>query len=552
MEDKQARLDEINKKIQLYHINQAIQKHEQANGPRQNQPEEQSEFRDWLGYPQKGPVQNLKENVQTLRDFPYKKAGLKGLEGVVSGATGGFLPRTPWVDPADQSEAMKGAELLGNALGSYVLSRGAGKGIGAGLKLAGLEPKEIPYNLSKKLIGQQEREPEMMRLPSPPPVEPAPGFSNEAKNDLIKSLTEGKNVEQTQKEAAKDINRSYENQRNITRKNFNEFLEGPNEGGHQLEPNRGDRELLPGAPGNLGLTRKSPLSLSSFSPKVVKGFSKEAQELYRTFDRKSNLRNGHFLQSQLGKDVSREMNKANTDWDKVFSYIKAKDEINGLIDKNLEGTPHAGTYKSIKQYHKENVEPYRLGPIADIAEGKVTNPGNLPAIFKNKEPHIESILNHLPSNFPSKIVHATLGEIGHGMKPAKISALETELGNKKVRGYLSPEQTKNIRKYGKEYNKEQEQLENYKKRLENYEGHNKELYNKQKQDFEHKELAAKEKTEKKKELIRALATIGTGAAGLLVGSPAIGGAAATATYLSKPILEAIAHAIIKSREHKGL
>jgi hypothetical protein len=483
-----------------------------------------SDFLAWLGYPKRGIAQNLKENLKDVGNSPLIRALNRAQDVTQRNLSFGMARPGPFPVQPEEGLPYTLGGFAGDVLSSYL----GGKALGPALKgisaLTGLQrpefTKELPTKLARSYLGHEA-------IPQEPSQLMGPGTAEDIKQSLIQNITEGRSLPQTQRSAAKDIRNVAAEKKKISGENFEKFFNSPNVGGASYEANLGSMNLLPAKPGSLGLEKPS-----LYSPNTVKSFNSETQGLYNKFLQDSTVKNAHKLQSQLGNDIGELQYKKSTngldqaETNRLVTLTKSWQKANDLIDKKFEGTPHEGEYQTAKKYHKENVVPFTRGALAKISSGEIKNPGNLPSIFKNREEGIARALRHLGPDFRSKILHAQLGEIGPEVKPDEMLNLERNLGEKGLGGYLTKTQKNKLELYRHRHGLEESLKKQHEEAI---------------KEFERKQS----EKDKYKKAFAGLAGVGTAAAlGL---SPATMATMGTAGYLSKPILDRIARAIIESK-----
>jgi signal recognition particle subunit SEC65 len=163
----------------------------------------------------------------------------------------------------------------------------------------------------------------------------------------------------------------------------------------------------------------------------------EANDLYKDFKANPNLNNAHQLQQKIGEQIGT-LKKGPQDSatrKQLRNLNSAYEELNSKIDSRLqEVDPEAAKqWKEGRQYHKENVIPYRSNKkIKSIVEGKTTNPKDIHKPFeypgekldKQAKQYIKDdankIISDLPEESKNKILFSKIGGSSSNKEPNQL------------------------------------------------------------------------------------------------------------------------------------
>jgi hypothetical protein len=302
---------------------------------------------------------------------------------------------------------------------------------------------KIPTIDFKNTSKFSPQESEFNNLPFKPPsflAEKEPQkLSENIANDITNNIMGNRNLEQSGKELASEINHTYQNVKNVHSEKFDKIMNEP----------VGEPSIFTGEP----IFVKDKLMLNS---KYREGdFLSESKDqnlniLNKKFEETPSVQNAHALQSELGSEIG---------------YLKKQKE-NGLLDaegKNrLNNYVHAQNllqedirselkdinpklmedYDIAREDWRRNVIPYHSDKnLRAIAEGRIKNPesGIINGIFKNPEENINKVANDLNPRAKQRIIHHALGKIKEDLTPEQLLAARKGLDINGMSSYLNPQ-----------------------------------------------------------------------------------------------------------------
>lgn len=281
-----------------------------------------------------------------------------------------------------------------------------------------------------------------------------PGFLNEKPpaalsaniaEDLTSKIMGNRNLEQSGKELATNINRTYQNVKNIHSDKFDKIFDSPT----------GEISYQSDSP---ILVKDKIITDSSYKNNnyLADTNDKNLRLLDKKYMENTNIENAHKLQSELGSEIGymkkqRENQLLDAEGkNRLNNYIQAQNAVQEDIRNQLGSiNPKLREdYDIAREDWRKNVIPYHTDKdLREIAEGRIKNPeaGQITNIFKNPEDSINKVAGDLDATAKDRIAHISLGKVKEDLTPEQLLNARKSLDLNGMSSYINPEHEQGFR-----------------------------------------------------------------------------------------------------------
>lgn len=259
---------------------------------------------------------------------------------------------------------------------------------------------------------------------------------------IVNSLTNGLTQEQNQQQFAQQLRNTYLQKKGAASDLYNNSV-GNLSNSRILDPTQSEGQ-------GLNAANSQYLNLN---PNIVKSFNYDTKDLHNNFLANPTFQNAHDLQSQLGfqiRALNNTLVKKGLD-PATQNYMQGLQRAQGALQNDMStylGANHPEAlqgYNNASNYFFNNVVPYRTDPsIAEIANGKVQNPGNLSNLFKDPEPDTQRIISDLGPQAQNQIVYDAIGAPNSLNNPQKLIDNINKLDTQGLGSYVNPQLKQNL------------------------------------------------------------------------------------------------------------
>ena len=354
-----------------------------------------------------------------------------------------------------------GGAALGGARGLPLLSRaaqtlggGAGRILGTGLYGAATTPENrLRGALTGTVAGTVG--------------EAIPGIAALAKyaspqrltDSIMNYLRGGRSVEENAKSLASDIKNLFETKKGEASDLYSPLFDSVGDSsiyGDLVTPTKLGKQIDPSL---AGLLKKPDVNISqidgnivnlpqiykNLDPEITNSYLPDIRKLHNKFIDNPTVQNAHDLQSQLGFEIRKLENqpvKSIADTRDMQNWRTARDSLKQDVNSFLNIKDNSGDltkmYGDATNFYRDNVAPYLSNSgIAKIAKGNITNPKNIPILFKFPSEDITKIASDIGDEGKKKILYSELGK-KIKMTPEDLTSEISKLEPKGLSSYITP------------------------------------------------------------------------------------------------------------------
>lgn len=282
----------------------------------------------------------------------------------------------------------------------------------------------------------------------PPPFlqqQPPPALSGNIADEITSGIMGNRNLEQSGKELASHINRTYQNVKDIHSEKFDNIFDSPT---GEISSQTDEPILVKDK-----LITDSAYKNNDF---LADTNDKNLRLLDNQYRDTTNIANGHKLQSELGSEIGylkkqRENGLLDAEGkNRLNNYVQAQNAVQQDIGNQLQSiSPELRQdYDVAREDWRKNVIPYHTDKdLREIAEGRIKNPeaGQIVNIFKNPEDNINKVTSDLDPLAKDRITHIALGKVKEDLTPDELLNARKSLDLNGMSSYVNPEHEQNFR-----------------------------------------------------------------------------------------------------------
>lgn len=312
-----------------------------------------------------------------------------------------------------------------------------------------LPDTSIPQVNFKNETTFSPKESEFNNVPFQPPSflqqKQSPALSGNIADEITSGIMGKRNLEQSGKELASHINRTYQNVKDIHSEKFDKIFDSPT----------GEISFQTDEP---ILVKDKLITDSAYKNNdfLADTNDKNLHLLDSKYRETTNIENGHKLQSELGSEIGylkkqRENGLLDAEGkNRLNNYVQAQNAVQQDIGNQLQSiSPELRqNYDVAREDWRKNVIPYHTDKdLRQIAEGRIKNPeaGQIVNIFKNPEENINKVTGDLDPLAKDRITHIALGKVKEDLKPEELLNARKSLDLNGMSSYINPEHEQGFR-----------------------------------------------------------------------------------------------------------
>lgn len=246
-------------------------------------------------------------------------------------------------------------------------------------------------------------------------------------NDIMKSLSGGRSIEENSKSLATDIKNSFNRKKGEASGLYDPLFD------------------TVGTSSIYGKLIKSPELYKNIEPEIFDSYLPDIKKLHNKFLEKPTIQNAHDLQSQLGFEVRKLENqpiKSISDTRDMQNWRDARTNLREDAGTFLDLKDNTGglsrQYDNATDFYRENVAPYLSNSsMAKIARGITTTPRNISGLFKFPTEDVAKVATDIGEKGQQKIVFSEIGK-KLKMTPEKLTDEINKLETKGLSSYITP------------------------------------------------------------------------------------------------------------------